>query len=73
MHLLDTLDNSKPDTRAMLESLWGGKKSATNRRLRPIIQYSDQLKQEASPSVKQCLEVYEHPTAHDRFTGKVRY
>ena len=64
-------DSSKPDTRAVLESLWGGKKTATRRQLRPIIEHSNQLKQEASPSVKQCLEVYERPTAHDRYTGKV--
>lgn len=57
----------------MLESLWGGKKTAATRRLRPVVQYSDKLKQSASPSVKQCLEVYEQPTAHDHYTGKVNF
>ena len=56
----------------MLESLWGGKKMAAHKQIRPIIRRSNKLKQVASPSVKQCLEIYEQPTVHDRYTGKVR-
>ena len=65
-------EDTKLDTKAMLESLWGGKKIAAHKQVRPIIRRSDKLKQVASPSVKQCLEVYEQPTAHDRYTGKVK-
>ena len=65
-------EDTKLDTKAMLESLWGGKKMAAHKQIRPIIRRSDKLKQVASPSVKQCLEIYEQPTIHDRYTGKVK-
>ena len=65
-------EDTKVDTKAMLESLWGGKKMAAHKQIRPVIRRSDKLKQVASPSVKQCLEVYEQPTVCDRYTGKVK-
>ena len=65
-------EDTRLDTKSMLESLWGGKKMTAHKQIRPIMRYSDKLKQVASPSVKQCLEVYEQPTVHDRYTGKVR-
>ena len=65
-------EDSRLDTKSMLESLWGGKKMAAHKQIRPIIRRSNKLKQVASPSVKQCLEIYEQPTVHDRYTGKVK-
>lgn len=65
-------EDTRLDTKSMLESLWGGKKMAAHKQIRPIVRRSNKLKQVASPSVKQCLEVYEQPTVHDRYTGKVR-
>lgn len=33
---------------------------------------NDLLQLVVSPSVRQCLDIYEQPTTRDRFTGKVR-
>lgn len=46
-------------------------KAEATRRLKPALLKSVKLKSQASPSVKQFLEIYDKPTAVDKFTGKV--
>lgn len=46
-------------------------KAKALRQISPVLKYSNQLKQVASPSVKQCLEIYDKPAVRDRYTGKV--
>ena len=57
--------------RATVEKMWNDLKVNEQKKLQPIILHACKLNQLASPSTKQCLEIYQNPTAHDRFTGKV--
>lgn len=54
-----------------VEKMWNELKADEQKRLKPVILHSHKLQRSASPSAKQCLDIYEKPTAIDRFTGKV--
>ena len=68
--LLYTVDSDDSNT---IDSMWRDWKTDAIRKLTPMVMYSDQLKQVACPSVRQCLDFYEKPTARDRYTGKVNH
>ncbi len=50
-----------------IDTMWGRMKAKALKEISPFIEHSNQLKQVASPSVRQCLEIYEKPTARDRY------
>ena len=57
--------------RVTVEKMWNELKADELKRLRPITLHSHKLNRLASPSARQCLEIYKKPTTIDRFTGKV--
>lgn len=59
------------DHRLTIDKMWSELKADAMKRLRPVILQSHRLSRLASPSTRQCLDIYKKPTAIDRFTGKV--
>ena len=59
------------DNRLTVDKMWSELKADALKRLRPIILHSHRLNRKASPSVKECLDMYKKPTAIDQYTGKV--
>lgn len=50
--------------------MWNELKADEQKQLKPVVLHSHRLTRLASPSAKQCLEIYRKPTAIDRYTGK---
>ncbi len=55
-----------------VEKMWGILKDKATKKLKPAIFQSQRANQFASPSTRQCLDLYEMHTATDKFTGKVK-
>jgi hypothetical protein len=56
-----------------IEKMWNELKADERKRLEPVILHADKLARLASPSAKQCLEIYSKPTTVDRYTGKASF
>lgn len=65
-----TLFTGSIGRRVTIEKMWNELKADEQKRLQPVILHAEKLRSSASPSAKQCLEIYSKPTSIDRYTGK---
>ena len=54
-----------------VERMWNGLKADAMKMLKPAIIHSYRVTKTASPSARECLDIYTRPTTIDKFTGKV--
>ncbi|XP_019851963.1 PREDICTED: uncharacterized protein LOC100640036 isoform X1 [Amphimedon queenslandica] len=53
-----------------IEEMWLHMKSHSEKQLHPMQEHLERLKMMSCPSIKECLELYDQPTACDNYTGK---
>lgn len=53
-----------------MEKVWCQLKDIEDKMMKPLISHAKKLNRIASPSTKQCLQIYKRPTACDTLTGK---
>lgn len=57
-------------TNVKIEDLWMGLKAHGDKKLHPFEIHLRNLKKKSTPSVKECLEMYQQPVQLDYYTGK---